>query len=243
MLNHKNNYFLGLAEFDRYNRLSPSGVLGILQNISAEHAEILGIGFEDMLKKNLLWVILRTKYTVENQAKALTEIKAETVLLKPGRASSVRNYRIYDNNNRLLIRAETQWAVINKQTRRLMPLSGIMPAAYEYEKSPEFPEGISKLKDFEASGEPYTVCPGFSFTDRNGHINNARCAELAADAINPKSNEVIKSFQIDFIHEAVPGEELLLYTSRNQNICCIKAEGKDNKLRFICKTKFCETIS
>lgn len=238
MLSYSNNYFLGISDFDCYDRLSPAGALGILQNISAEHAEQLGIGFKAMLQRGLLWVILRTKYTVEQPAEVLTTVKAETVLRKPGRAASVRDYRVYDSNDSVLLRGITQWAVINAQTRRLMPLAGIMPQDFADDSAPEFPDGISKLRDFEALGEPFCCKPGFSFIDRNGHINNARYAELAADALEPSEKEAVKAFQIDFIHETRLGEQLKLYTARENGKALVKAVGEDNKSRFLCEIEF-----
>lgn len=238
MISYSNNCILRISDFDCYDRLSPAGILGLFQDISGEHAERLGIGYEDMLKKDLLWVILKTGYTVERPAVIFDRVKSETVLHRPKRASSVRDYRIYSSSGDLLVRGTTQWAVINAKTRRLSPLSGIMTQDLGEEAPPEFPEGISKLHDFEAAGSPLKVCPGFSFKDRNGHINNARCAELASDALNPAPDEVIKRFQIDFIHETTADEQLCLYTLRQENTARVKAVGADGNIRFICEFGF-----
>lgn len=234
MIKYEKEYKLRLSDFDCYGRLSPAGALGIFQDISGDHAERLGIGYDAMLEHGLFWVILRAKYRFERPAEFYGGVKAQTVLHRPGRVFSLRDCRLYSESGDIIARGTTQWAVIHTDTRRLAPMSGVLQEISQEndEKPPEFPDGIKKLEDFVTADEPHIVCPGFSFLDRNGHINNTCYAAMIADAVKPQRDEIIEGFQIDFLHEVMADEKLFIYTVRENGIIRIKALSADGEIKF-----------
>ena len=57
-------YNLRASDFDKYNHIKPSAVLDLFQDAAGQHAIILGVGFEDMLKRSFLWVLTKIKFKV-----------------------------------------------------------------------------------------------------------------------------------------------------------------------------------
>lgn len=234
MIKYEKSYKLRLSDFDCYGRLSPEGVLSIFQDISGEHAERLGVGYDAMLERGFFWVILRAEYRLCRPAEYFSSVRAETVLRRPERATSIRECRLYSESGEIIAEGATQWAVIRSDTRRLAPMAGVFSEIFDGddEAPSERSGGIKRLEDFETVGEPYIVRPGFSFTDRNGHINNTCYAAMIADAASPAESEVIEGFKIDFMHEIMAGERLSVYTSRENESIRLKALGDGGETKF-----------
>ena len=52
------------SELDVYNHVLPQSLLTFFQDIAGEHASNLGVGYQPMIDKDLIWVIVRSKYTL-----------------------------------------------------------------------------------------------------------------------------------------------------------------------------------
>ena len=47
------------------NQLGLYGVLGMLQDIAAEHADALGFGYKELVKKGFFWALIQQKLKME----------------------------------------------------------------------------------------------------------------------------------------------------------------------------------
>ena len=48
-----------INDLDSYDYLKPSSILDFAQLVASKHADELGIGFNDFIKKDLIWVVVR----------------------------------------------------------------------------------------------------------------------------------------------------------------------------------------
>ena len=58
---------LRTSDFDCHKKILPSAVLDLFQTVAGEHAIALGCGFDALFEKNLLWVLVRTRFEVIKQ--------------------------------------------------------------------------------------------------------------------------------------------------------------------------------
>ena len=84
-IKYKESFAFKKEDFFSYG-ISPYAVLKVFNTASTNHAELIGVGFEDMLKKNLLWVSMRIKFQIlqmPNQTKnfLLLHIQVEKICL------------------------------------------------------------------------------------------------------------------------------------------------------------------
>ena len=106
--------------------LKPSGILDILQSIAGEHANNLGIGYDDIIEKNLAFVIARVKFDVLKPVKRYSKIKVVTWPCAVGRIEMKRDYEIYDlDTNELLVKASSIWILIDITNRRICRSSSV----------------------------------------------------------------------------------------------------------------------
>ena len=47
----KKEYYLRASDFDKFNHIKPSAVLDLFQDAAGQHADELGVGFDQMIKR------------------------------------------------------------------------------------------------------------------------------------------------------------------------------------------------
>ena len=50
------------SDFDVNGNIKPSAVLDFFQEIAGTHANLLGLGFDDLIENDLLWAIVKVKF-------------------------------------------------------------------------------------------------------------------------------------------------------------------------------------
>ena len=101
-----------------------------------------------------------------------------------------------------------------------------------------FEAKLDKVEDFEESGAPYSVMPGFSQLDANNHVNNTKYTNFVLDAINPQEASDIDVFQIDYRKEVLQGVKLDIYHTKKDNIVIAKGLNENKDTMFTCKIKY-----
>ena len=217
------NFVLRISDFTCYDKLKPSMMLDFFQDVAGQHADILGIGFNDLIQKDLIWVLLRTKYEVIKEPKPYTEVKVKTWPHEKGRLDFDRDYLITDQDDNVLIKGTSKWVVVNYKTRRLSLNQNIN---YDFIplKDKNYEEPFNKLEDFtldEASPffEYQTL---FTDLDHNGHVNNIKFADFILNGISLQKDENIVKFEIDYLKELKQGSIIKNYFLRKDNIIYVK---------------------
>lgn len=223
---------LGVGITDKKGNMHPSEMLDIFQNVATAHAEKLGVGFAKMIEKNLLWVVTQIKYQVCGEIKEGQEVVVITWPSAPSRAGFERDYLVCDEGGNTLIKGVSNWVLMDANERTLSHLVDVYPSD-EYCTDKNFEQRTRRLRDFEAEGKGYDVTPKESAIDRNGHVNNAKYADFVEEALGGFDG-VIDIFQIDFIHEVMPGMRLKLYCESEENSVRIKGSSEEGNRMFGC---------
>lgn len=227
-------YELRTSDFTCNNKLQPASVLDLFQTVAGEHANELGCGFDNMIDKSMLWVVIRTKFKILKDAEFFSKIRVKTWPLPPSRVSFQREYLIENQKGEPLVKGTSEWVVMHSAERRLVVTKDVYPLQ-KFCTEKMFEERTQKLRDFEADDTCYTLCPGFSQLDMNNHVNNTKYANYVLDACNFKDNELIEEFQIDFKHEVHADSELKILTKREENSIFAKGLNENDEIMFSCK--------
>lgn len=228
MLLYEKNYQLRVSDFDGSDSLRPSAVLDMFQSVASEHATKLNIGYNELIQRDLVWVILRMRYDVKKRVSFGEEnVIVKTWPHKEGRVDYDRDYAIEGLDGERLVVGSSKWCVINMSTRRISVGSAVYPEGEHYGEI-IYPEGLKKLPDFSIDGaEVFEGYAGHSCLDHNGHINNVKYCDFILDAIKLEKQE-IKSFEINYINEMQVGE-FTLYTKKEGNKRLIKGFSKEKE--------------
>ena len=192
-------------------KIKATGMLDILQSVAGEHAQNLGIGYEDLKEKGYAFVLARIKYDLYESIDHYDEIYVETTPLVPGRIDFDRDFEIYNKDKKLIGIATSKWVIIDLNTRRICR-SSVFSYPCEVREKGNY-ESFDKLTfDKEGLSLSYQYVVRDNDIDFLSHMNNTRYA----DALKYKG--VCKHFEINFINEVVLHDELVIYHDDNHFI-------------------------
>ena len=183
--------------------IRPATILDYFQDIAGMHADILGVGYKDMLNLNLYWVILYEEFEVINNLPKFGErILVNTWPKTTGRLEAEREYEIRDLNNNLLIKGISNWCVISTDTRKLERMDKVKFNGEYYDKSNYLEKSKRrlnlKLKDVI---KEYNYKVLLTDLDHNKHLNNARYLDIIYNMREDLAYKNVKKVEIAFLHE------------------------------------------
>ena len=236
MNTHSENFVISHESFDSHGNVLPGCVLAMFQQLAGNHAEKLGVGFEAMLERKLLWVVTQIKYQVCGKIKPDMQLFGNTWPLSPSRIGYEREYLLCDADGNALIKGVSHWALIDTEQRQLTVASNVYPEM-EHLTDKVFDERMRRLRDFEATSEAFKICPDQSTIDGNGHVNNTQYADFVVAALQELDGE-IDTFQMDYINEVMCNQPLCLYHTASENSTLVKGLDEDGKRMFACAITF-----
>ena len=228
-------YTLRAGDFDKFDRIKPSSILDLFQDAAGQHAEEIGVGFNDMIAREYLWVLTRIKFKIISAPSRYQTVMVKTWPLQPNRLNYRREYCIEDQNGQRLIIGSSEWVIIHSKERRLVSDPDLYPFTDGFYEEIMFEGKLGKVRDFETTGEPHIVNPGFSELDVNDHVNNTKYANYVLDAINPQKEDVLETFQIDYRKEVMQGTQLNVYCCQDNNTISAKGQNNDGETMFACR--------
>lgn len=215
MIEHRMDIRLKQEDFDDKGNIRAGALLYFFQEAAAEHADLLGVGFEHMIEKGRIWIITKLRFRILTAMEPGGNYYVMTYPRQKKSRICPRDYYICDQEGKLLVKGTTLWSIMDYKTRKLERID------FEYEgelyEEEAFEDGFPKLhmKNPEEAGV-YTVKE--EDLDVNDHTNNCRYADLVRGV---SQTEEIKEFSIQFSketrlgdkirlsREAVPGGELI----------------------------------
>ena len=208
---YKTNYRLRPSDFrPKGDTLSSTTLLDIFQDLAGDHATRLGLGFDDFIKRDLIWMIVSTRYEIIEDIPMYAIIEATTWPRKKGKIDFYRDYKI-TYNGKTCIKATSRWIIANCKTRHVyIPRDIDFIGEYHEEKTCE----ITKLHDFSIDGlNPHKFIPQYMDLDHNGHVNNIKYATFIENIL--KLEHQIKAFEITYVKEAKLNEEINIYVKED----------------------------
>ena len=181
------------------NQLGLYGVLGMLQDIAAEHASLLGFGYEELVKKGFFWALIQQKLKMHYWPQWNERITVKTWSLPVKGVYAVREFERFCNDQKIGECAST-WITLDIQTRRPIELTDrqeIFSPRTEgglsfHTDRINLPEGMYQVNDFKVR---------VSDLDVNSHVNNVKYTQWALDMMTERNHRefVIKEYDINFL--------------------------------------------
>lgn len=193
-----------------YNKThKPSSVFKYFQQIAKEDMDAVGLTYEALLEKGLVFVLAKMKSKFYKPIFSYDDITIKTSHRRVKGVSFIRDYIII-RNGELIGETSSYWVLMDINTRRLARpavLDGLMNnpvelCSFEIDDRIAFEADGNEVFDYE-----YTVV--LSDIDENGHMNNTRYPDICLDAISDISaNHFISDIRIDYISESLKSHKL-----------------------------------
>lgn len=217
------------SDTDANRTLRLSRLMTMLQEASIAHTTALGMGREMTLDRGLLWIV-----TLQQAKITRLPVYDETIRLRswPGKMMHLlfpRYYRIEDKKGNALVEASALWALMDEKTRRVVfpELWGVKIRGVHTGK--EIPLPAAPKMPAAAETGAFTV--PFSFVDLNGHMNNTRYFDLAADRMPQElRTRPISGVQAEYAKEAKEGDTIFLRHETTDNAFLLSGEHDGTRL-------------
>ena len=217
-------YFLTAGECNAEGRMPLTLLMARLIECATKHANTLGIGYADLIKMDLAWVLSRVSIEMVELPGINAEYIVNTWIESTNRMFSERCYSVTDTTGRILAQARTTWAAICITTRRAANLA-VLGAVLFPESAPECPvTPPRRTPPLSASDtvEKYTFC--YCDIDFNRHVNTIRYIDVILNnwGLSHYDSYEIARFDVVFHKECHYGDtvELRVHTDADlQSVC------------------------
>ncbi len=218
-------------DFDAKGNIKASSLMYAFQEIASAHAESLGLGFDDLIANNYIWVLTKLRFEIKEKFAADRDYILRTYPRPRKGVTFYRDYYIYDGDVLMAV-GTSQWCIINFETRRIERAK--LDFDGEFIDHEPFEKGIEKFKvdqDVLVQIGVHKVVE--DDLDDNEHVNNCRYADMVEDVLAGHVD-----YSIYFSKEALLGDEIMLYKNEAED-GYIYVEGKleDGTVIFQVKVK------
>lgn len=228
------------SDFDAYDHILPSSLQQHFQDIAGKHAELLGVGYQDMFRQGALWILSKISLVIIEDLIYDQEYTLKTWAHKKRLIYFPREYAIYDSEGKLVVKCMSTWHIFSKDTRNIISLKNIDLGVLEHVDS--IPSNFESWQieipgDFANGTEKLTHQVTFTNLDHNGHMNNTHYSDLAIDSLQITKDDIIDEYRIQFLSECALGEQIKTQVLFDNPYHLIKG-STENKETFRAMVKF-----
>jgi acyl-ACP thioesterase len=165
-----------------------------------------------------MWVLSRMKIRVHRYPVWDEMVSVETWHRGMERIFGMRDFRIRDAAGEALAVASSAWLIVDMESRRpVRPDDSIL----QDNRGEESVFG-THLGKIELPDEPELLASHpvvYSDLDIVGHVNNVKFIEWCIDAAVPATynGAGIREFEINYLHEALPGDQVEIHGTEKDN--------------------------
>ncbi len=200
-------------EVDLHNRLKVSSIFNFMQEAAGSHANNLKIGYEELLKEGLFWVLSRIRIELLELPGFGEEIKILTWPKGTNKLFALRDFLIYNSHEEILGKATTAWLIIDRKTKRPQKIEPFAERFVSIEDKHALEVVPAKIAVPRNKELIYEKKVGYTEIDVNDHVNNARYVEWIMDSF-PKDvyeKNRLDLIQVNFLSESRLGEEIEIF--------------------------------
>lgn len=204
------SFKIRIYDVDFNNKVKLSSIFNFMQEVATNHAAHLNVGLDDLLENGLFWVLSRVKLEILQYPTLGEEIKVETWPKGVDKLFALRDFYIYNGDNKVIAKATTAWLIID--SKKLRPKR---PKIF-LERIPSFPDEHAIIevpgKIIESAEKDIVFQKRVRYTDIdiNHHMNNVKYVEMALNSFSEDifKEKHLKSMQVNFLSECKFGDEI-----------------------------------
>lgn len=177
------NKIVKTYQCDRHGFIRPIILMNYLQEVADTHAEVLGAGRVFCIEKGIAWVVTHYLVDIIQLPRESDELVITTWPAVHGPLKAVRDFEIHNLNGDLMIRATSQWILIDMEKRMPLRLDNYLPADWTNGADRALDLPFDKFPDFVPNKESNRFLIRYDDVDINQHVNNAIYAKWATESV------------------------------------------------------------
>ncbi|MCM1077143.1 MAG: thioesterase [Bacteroides sp.] len=208
---YTNEFYLTASEVNAQREMPLSRIVTTLIDTATAHANILGIGFDRMIREGISWVLSRLTIDLQEMPTVNRTYSLTTWVESVNRLFSERDFEMIDaQTGHTVMRAHSTWMAVNMTTRRPGDLTPVFDGLGDVISDRKF-EGDKggKLLPVQDPEHERTYRFTVSDIDVNRHVTTRRYIDLITDLWSLDHYEAMRParFEVAFKHEAYYDEE------------------------------------
>lgn len=206
-------YTVRSYECDRNNRLRVITLMNIFQDMSYAHVTKLGFGLRFCLKNKVTWICSDYAIEIDRLPKMDENIKIQTWPSAEKKVSVTRDMEVFGEDGTSIIRASSQWVLIDFVKHRPVSLKERLPE-YDLIENRALNTDFPKIADLERVDYLAKFRVRYDDIDLNRHVNNAVYALWACEAVDSdfRVKHTPRYIGINFRKEGYLGEKIMVNT-------------------------------
>lgn len=206
---YTSEFYLAAGDATAQGRMPLGLVFDRCIEVATDHANALGVGYDDMILHGQSWVLSRVAIEMRRYPEINERYSVTTWVEKVSRAFSMRNFAIRAENGETIGYGRSTWVAIDVEKRTLGDISRYTQLE---EISRELPCPIEPVGRHRAVAEP-TLESDYRFQysdiDSNRHVNTVRYVELLLNSwpLEFFDRHEVSRVEVSFMKESYFGEE------------------------------------
>lgn len=215
------------SETDSNGKLKLESVVDYFQDCSTFQSEDLGVGIGPLIERNLVWVLSCWQIVIDEYPRLGDFITIGTHPHEFRGFMGLRNFYMNDSEGKMMIRANSLWTLLNRETMRPEHIPEDIEKTYLLEEKIPMdyaPRKVAVLGE-EHKEEPLII--GRHHLDCNAHVNNGQYVRIAAAYL--PGNRIIRQLRAQYLMQARLGDIIYpyRYTNDDKTIITLCNEKKE----------------
>ena len=205
------DFIIRYIDVDEQDELTNRGFIKYMQEIAGEHSSFVGYGLNELMPKNIAWIILNWKVKIYKRPKCNDVIRIKTWVSNFNKIFTFRDFEIYDNNNDIIGIASSKWVLKNHESKTILRFSDDLMKAYDAEAKSVFDNKWDKnIANPDSFEREYNYKIQRRDIDTNHHVNNLYYIDFANEALpDAVYNSKPTCIEIQYKKEIIYGDEIL----------------------------------
>ncbi len=224
------NYEIRSYECDKHGNLRLLTLMNIFQDIADSNASEIGLGLEFCKERGLAWVGASYHIIINSFPKLHQKISVISWPAVEKKLGAYRDFLVLDEAGQTMIKASSQWILINFEKKRPVSLRDNLP---EYSVIPEraVETDFPKIEDLNDINNQQEFKIRFDDIDINKHVNNAVYPLWATEAVGDEFRDTHQpqDIEIAFKKEALLGEKVLVESEITGNLSLHKIKSQSDE--------------
>ena len=223
------------TDCDLNGYLMPGAFLRMVQQLSTDHCESIGLNQEFYEKNNAIFLMAKMALQWERVPRCGEVITLTTRPENCKRATYKRVTTVQDEQGNALGMTDSRWVLVDPQARRIIrrPPEAFQNLPFRDDVDYQLDMTIERPQEVEQVGQAAAY---YTFCDINGHLNNTRYADIACDALPLEQlrQNPVRRISISYHNEVPAGEHFQVQRGSTQSgwyvsgtregKCCFEAE-------------------
>ncbi len=213
MYNNIRDYDIRYLDVDFKDELRLSALMSLLEESACASADELGFGYDDIMPKNIGFVIVNWYLEQYRPVKLKEKLTVHTWPMKPRRSATLREFVVYCGDEKVAA-GTTRWCLVDLGSFSLLPTSAFFADdKREYNDFRALDFNSWHLPPLEGGEKKYEKLVTVSDYDHYFHCNNTKYADICLDAFSVEelAGRIAEQVQITYVKQCKYGELLEIY--------------------------------